>query len=177
MPKPTVEYLHEAFRYEDGRLYWKHRPREHFSSEPHWKRWNTRYAGSEAGGLHLFKSGIRCYVGVDGRRFYRYQIVFAMHHGFWADVVDHENQDPSDDRIENLRPANQSQNGGNAKISRSNTSGLKGVCWDKQKCKWKSQIRVNYKRLNIGLFDSPAEAHAAYLEAAKKYFGDFHSAG
>ena len=86
---------------------------------------------------------------------------------------DHINGDTLDNQRRNLRPATRSQNGANARISKRNTSGFKGVSWHKQVKKWVAKIRVNRKLLHLGLFVSAEDAARAYDAAALKYFGEF----
>ena len=88
-------------------------------------------------------------------------------------VIDHINGDPSDNRLTNLRRATQSQNLANAKIPVNNTSGLKGVCWDRNRRKWAAKIGKDRKSYHLGLFDCPKEAHEAYMKAANEMFGEF----
>jgi len=38
-------------------------------------------------------------------------------------------------------------------------------------------IRVDGKLLHLGYFATPEQAHAAYTAGARKYFGEFASAG
>lgn len=85
--------------------------------------------------------------------------------------VDHRDTNKQNNRWANLRPATKSQNGANAKRSRRNTSGFKGV--HRFRDKWCAQICVNRKRVNLGLFGTPEEAHSAYAAAAEMYFGEF----
>lgn len=91
--------------------------------------------------------------------------------------VDHINGDGLDNRRANLRVATAAQNQANRKIPISNTSGYKGVSWHKKDCKWQAKIKVNYRTIYLGTFSDPEEAHAAYIAAAKKYFGEFASDG
>jgi hypothetical protein len=48
---PSTEYLRECLEFDPvmGKLCWKHRPCHHFTSTKEWKRWNTRFAGKDAG--------------------------------------------------------------------------------------------------------------------------------
>lgn len=87
--------------------------------------------------------------------------------------VDHTNMNPLDNRRENLRLATRSQNLANTKTRSNNTSGFKGVYFDKTKQKWRAIITVNKEIKRLGRFDTPEEAHAAYCEAAKHYYGEF----
>jgi hypothetical protein len=121
---PPIEYVRQALRYEDGRLFWLVRPREHFVSNRAPNPWNGRYAGKDAGcTIQIPRSGPRCAVRIDGLLIYRYTIVWALHKNEWRLNLDHENRNSLDDHIENLRIATQKQNSGNSTISRRNTSG------------------------------------------------------
>lgn len=87
--------------------------------------------------------------------------------------VDHINADKLDNRRENLRTATVQQNGQNRGKYSCNTSGFKGVSWDKRDNKWFSQINVNGKRIFLGRFETPELAAKAYNDAAIKYHGEF----
>ena len=90
--------------------------------------------------------------------------------GSWPDYeVDHIDSDMLNDRWSNLRLATRGQNEANKPLTKRNRSGFKGVSWDKERNKWKAQIK---SRL-IGRFDTPEEAHAAYVVELKKMHGDF----
>jgi len=87
--------------------------------------------------------------------------------------IDHKDGDPSNNRLDNLRVCTSAQNQFNRNITKSNTSGFKGVTWDKGWKGWKASIKQNGKSYNLGRFDSKQEAAKAYDAAAKIRFGDF----
>ena len=87
--------------------------------------------------------------------------------------IDHKNRKPGDNRFCNLRLATESQNMANARLSKKNKSGYKGVSWDLRCQKWRAQIQVNRKIIYIGLFATKEAAYAAYCVAAEKYYGEF----
>jgi hypothetical protein len=87
--------------------------------------------------------------------------------------VDHKNRVSICNDKENLRLATRAENQRNKNIQKNNTSGYKGVCWDKARNKWKSGIHVNGKLINLGRFYTKEEAALSYNEAALKYFGEF----
>lgn len=57
-------------------------------------------------------------------------------------------------------------------VGSNNTSGYKGVTWDKRLNKWRATIKVNFKQKELGRFKTIEEAVFAYNNAAKQYFGD-----
>jgi hypothetical protein len=65
------------------------------------------------------------------------------------------------------------QNSQNSGAHKNNTSGYKGVSWNKGKKKWESAIRVNGTRKNLGRFNTKEEAAAAYQAAALELHGEF----
>lgn len=85
-------------------------------------------------------------------------------------MIDHINGDKLDNRKENLRFCTDQQN----KMNCPPRKKYKGASRVKS-ChnRWEVQIRVNGKKLYIGMYDSEEKAALAYNEAAKKYFGEF----
>lgn len=88
-------------------------------------------------------------------------------------LVDHINGNTLDNRKENLRKCSHTENSRNAKLSKNNTSGFKGVYWSKDKQKWHVRICINYKSKHLGYFTSLKKAAKAYNKGALKYFGEF----
>jgi len=86
-------------------------------------------------------------------------------------VVDHIDRDRCNNRKNNLRVVTISQNSANTGLLLRNTSGFKGVCWDKNRGKWKAALNNNGKTLNLGRFDSAIDAAVAYDEIAVKTYG------
>ena len=85
--------------------------------------------------------------------------------------------DPSDNRLENLREATPTQNNYNRAIQRNSRSGFKGVYRRKDTGKYQACIRVDKTPLILGYFDTPEEASRAYEAAAVKYHGEFARLG
>jgi hypothetical protein len=87
--------------------------------------------------------------------------------------TDHINGDKLYNRHVNLRVCNRSQNMANCKTRNTNTSGYKGVCWDKANSKWQVHITINGKAYKLGRFSSLLDAAHAYDQAALERQGDF----
>lgn len=110
------------------------------------------------------------FVCVDGRKYLAHRLAWLYVHGHWPGAgLDHINCMRSDNRLANLREASQSQNMGNTRRSRANTSGFKGVIWHAAANRWRATICHRH----IGFFDAPEDAHAAYMAAAERIFGEF----
>lgn len=92
-----------------------------------------------------------------------------------AVMVDHTNGDGLNNRRENLRPCTQAQNLHNSGMSKRNTTGNKGVHFDKSRNKWAANIGIEGRMINLGRFTTKDEAVAARKAAELKYHGDFAS--
>lgn len=103
-----------------------------------------------------------------------HRLAFMLGHGR-APVgeIDHINRDKADNRLANLREATKAQNGANKIPSRRSISGIKGASWCNRARKWRATIRVATRQVHLGFFATAEEAHAAYVEAARKYHGEF----
>jgi hypothetical protein len=88
-------------------------------------------------------------------------------------MVDHINGNPLDNRKDNLRVCNKSENGCNRGKPINNTSGYKGVHLHKETGKWRAEIRHKGKRHSLGLHATPELASDAYVKATMKYHGKF----
>ena len=87
--------------------------------------------------------------------------------------VDHINGNPLDNRKCNLRVVSHQQNCFNRKLSKNNSTGYKGVSLYKPNGKFKAYIKVNYKQIVLGYYDTAEEAAEAYNKAAIEYFGEY----
>lgn len=104
------------------------------------------------------------------RRLYLHRIVTNAPRGL---EVDHINGDRLDNRRENLRLVPHRLNQKNIGLNRKNTSGVKGVYWERTRNKWHAQISVENRIIFLGRFDTLEEGKAAYAAASKKYHGEY----
>ncbi len=72
-----------------------------------------------------------------------------------------------------MRTCTNQQNQCNKTKTKLNSSGFKGVYFDKVKTKYRSRIMVNFKQIHLGYFETAEEAHEEYKKAALKYHGEF----
>jgi hypothetical protein len=87
-------------------------------------------------------------------------------------TVDHINRVKLDDRKANLRTGSKSQNAINSKVRSDNTSGFRGVTWDKAEGKWMARIHVNGRTRNLGRFATAEEAARVRDAVALDVFGE-----
>lgn len=81
-------------------------------------------------------------------------------------VVDHIDDDKTNNRLSNLQILTNRENISKQKRG---TSQYTGVYWNKRASKWRSHIKLNKKQYHLGYFDTEEEAGQAYLNALKKY--------
>jgi hypothetical protein len=88
-------------------------------------------------------------------------------------VVDHADGNTLNLKKENLRVCSRQENARNRKVGKNNSTGLKGVSFKKDAGKYWARIWINGKNKSLGFFLNPEDAHAAYCNAAIKYYGDY----
>lgn len=89
------------------------------------------------------------------------------------EIVDHINNNCSDNRKSNLRIRSHSEKQANQKLSKNNTSGVKGVSFHKSRGKWIASIEKDYKQHYLGSYSKLSDAANAYDKAAKEMFGEY----
>ena len=87
--------------------------------------------------------------------------------------VDHRDNDGLHNWRSNLRTATNAQNRHNSPVPIDNTSGFKGVSWDKNHKVWTAYITAHAKRYYLGSFSSVALAAQARAKAETVLFGEF----
>ncbi len=87
--------------------------------------------------------------------------------------IDHINRNKLDNRRNNLRFCNNSENHFNRTITKRSTSGVKGVYWSSQKLKWRIQIQHKGKFHFFGYYDDLVVAKKVAKEKYKKLAGEF----
>jgi hypothetical protein len=167
MRELTVDLLNHLFEYdkETGNLIWKIKP----SSRGHHVK-----AGDIAGTLK--SHGYLC-VGINYNSYRAHRLIFLMHKGYLPKTIDHINGDKLDNRIENLRAATVGQNQHNRKTNANNTSGYKGVSWNKALKKWTARITLERKIIHLGYFANVEEAAEVVRKAREELHGSFANHG
>jgi len=105
-------------------------------------------------------------ISILGKKYQAHRLAWLYVYGKWPDMhIDHINGVREDNRIENLRDVDMTTNIQNLKKAMiSNKScGLLGVSFDANRKKFRAQIKYEGRKISIGMFDSPEDAHQAYL--------------
>lgn len=156
---PPLERLQALLHYDPatGALTWIDHP------DP---RTRSRLVGKRAGGV--CGRGYR-YVRIDGRKLLAHRVAFKMATGQEPPPeVDHQDCDRDNASEQNLRAATRSQNNGN---KRSTGQYPKGV--SRELNRYVARIWNGTRSARLGVFDTPEEAHEAYMSAARERWGSF----
>jgi len=136
-----------------------------------WKR----HAGVKTGSL-AGKKLLDGYIliTINRQRYRAHRLAWLYEYGYFPDLlIDHADGNPSNNRIANLRLATSTQNNCNAKMPITNTSGVKGVSFNKRLNKWGCSIRVLGVKKHLGYFLTLDDAKLKVELARKFYHGDF----
>jgi hypothetical protein len=113
-------------------------------------------------------------LSLNGKYFFRYQIVWLLHYGIWpVHEIDHEDRIPFHDWPGNLRKATRSQQLSNRTTMGHNTSGYRGIYFDPRKQRWAARISVNGNRRRLGTYETKQEAFAAVEKAGIAGYREF----
>ncbi|RTY61958.1 HNH endonuclease [Pseudomonas veronii] len=129
-------------------------------------------AGRSAG--YMRKRDGYIVVRVRGHGYSAHRLAWFYTHGVWPVVIDHIDRNRSNNAMENLREATASQNGMNTGIRELNTSGYRGVTWNKAARRWQAQARLNGRNFYLGVFESAVMASEVYEEFCKERHGEFY---
>lgn len=127
-------------------------------------RWRTGaewYAGCPNNWGHLR-------IQVRGHLYQVHRLAWLYMTGAWpANGIDHINGDKRDNRFVNLRDADGFVNMQNRRAATTVKKSCRLLGAYKQGSKWMAKIQTNKTQTYLGLFDTPEEAHAAYVGAKR----------
>lgn len=175
---PDQDYLLECFDYnkDTGALVRKRRPLHHFKDIQTCNKWN----GCNADRI-VYSKGKDGYIRVnlDDSNYKAHRLIWKMYYGVEPDCyLDHINGNKEDNRIENLRDIDNTQNQRNiTKLGVRNKSGYTGVSFNKDVGKWKSELRDGEGVVFLGYYFTKEEAALEReLKAVELYGEEFYYA-
>jgi hypothetical protein len=152
--RPSYDQLRAWFNYdaETGVLTWRV------------NRGAAKVAGKRAGSIH--KSGCRV-VMLSGCLEKEARVIWCYVYGHWPILqIDHINGDECDNRVSNLRDISNAMNCQNKRRAPStNKHGMLGA--SPVGHKWRAQIKVEGKKIYLGMYETAQQANNAYMVAKR----------
>ena len=156
--------LKELLEYKNGDLFWKV------------NRGAKKVQGQKAG-TQLPTGHIAIRVRELGGAIYAHRIVFYFFNGYVPDMIDHINNNPVDNRIENLRACTRSENYMNKGAHKNSKSKLKNVYFNKRLNTWYVQLKADGRKFYVGCLKTAEEAKAVASALRDKHHGQFANHG
>jgi hypothetical protein len=134
-------------------------------------RLGRQAAGDRAGSIR--RDGYR-YIRFNNRHYLEHRLCWLIHYGEWPICgLDHADMDKTNNRLNNLRLASDAENNCNKPKQSNNTSGFKGVSFNRSAQKFQAKITHGGRTTSLGYFLTAHEAGRAYAAAALDVHGDF----
>lgn len=165
----TQKDLHSLFFYDytTGECYWRKRPISYCDSVGRQKSWNNKFAYKSVGWVS--STGHR-QCAIFHKKYILHRLIWLYVYGYLPDVlIDHIDQNPLNNKINNLRVGTRIINAINTGINANNTSGVTGVSWSKKEKLWEAYITVNKKRINLGRYKNFNDAVLTRFKAEQEY--------
>ena len=155
--KLTYDYANYLFKYdpETGNLYKRIKGTNEFRVKPSGTKTKTGYIQ----------------IGVDGKLYLAHRIIMLLVNKSLSEEcqVDHIDHNRLNNKLNNLRVVNQSENMRNSGRRSDSSTGVTGVVYHKPAGKYMVNIFIDGKRIYLGLFETLGEAATARREADLKY--------
>jgi hypothetical protein len=161
----TRERLLKVLDYDPttGIFTWKVRPDR--------RPWTAKNAGKIAGSPH---NGGYIHIAIDRKKYLAHILAWLIVYGQRpARFIDHKNLDKKDNRIDNLRLADFGENSVNASVRSDNTSGFRGVFFEKRRQRWIVYATKNGVRRQFGSFKEKHLAAKTHARVAEQIYGEF----
>jgi hypothetical protein len=162
----TQELVKSLFDYKEGFLYWKV------------NRGTHQCAGKICATIAYVskRKEPRYIVRVNDKQYYAARIIFLWHKGYLPTLVDHEDGNQLNNKIDNLRAATYEQNAYNRKKQTKITASIYiGLVNHKHrgKSEWRAYLKCKDRVYASQYFDNEIEAALAYNKLAVRHHKDF----
>jgi hypothetical protein len=135
------------------------------------KSFHKRFIGKKVGSFDS-KGYLR--LNLHGKFYFIHRLAWLYMTGSWPEeMIDHIDHNQSNNKWNNLRQANRSQNMMNGIKHKDNKSGIKGVNWHSSVGMWRAKIQYNGKEIDLGHYDSKEAAARAYANAVVWYHNEY----
>ncbi len=113
-----------------------------------------------------------------GKKCFAHRLAWLLHYGEWpSQPIDHINGIKTDNSIRNLRLCSLSQNQFNKPTQKNNTTGVKGVYWNKRDKRYVASVQFNGKKYSAGHHKDIDSAKEAVMKLREKLAGEFTNHG
>ena len=107
---------------------------------------------------------------IDGKQQLLHRLAWLYVHGVMPDgEIDHLDGNACNNALKNLRVVTRQQNMDNKGAYSNNTSGVKGVSWNRQYNRWRAFINVDGKQVHLGVFLNKEDAISARFKAEEHH--------
>lgn len=115
-------------------------------------------------------------ISVDGKVYRAHRLAYLFMTGSMPNIIDHWDQDKSNNRWENLRHADMQKNSMNRIRQANNTSGYRGVWFDRRvkSNPYVAEATINGSKVSLGRYPTAKAAAEAYSKFAKEKHGEFY---
>lgn len=155
----TQNDVKSLFTYNTGELYWKISPSKRVK------------IGDKVGSLNKY-TGYK-HTKINKQYYYVHRLIYLYHHGFLPEEVDHIDTDKNNNNITNLRKSTHQQNNWNQPLRKTNTTGHKGVSFNKKRNKYECYCCVDGKRYKLGYFDNLSDAVNTVMKFRELQHGEY----
>lgn len=160
--KTIPESIKDYFRYKNGKLIRVKKPQ----------------AACKMGEVGYPSSRGYLAIGFRGTKYFVHRVIWLIVKGEQPPpILDHVNNNITDNRIENLREATHSENMRNTRLRKDTKSGVKGVFWLEKRKRWVAKINHNKKCIFLGNFKHLKDAEQAVKDARQKLHEEFANNG
>lgn len=158
----TVDFVNSLLSYDEN------------TGEFKWKETGPGRKSEVAGTYH--PCGYRT-LRIGGRQCLAHRVAWYIMTGEQPEEIDHINGVRDDNRFSNLRAASRSENQFNVPSLKNNTSGVKGVSWNKEKKAWDVEVWAYKKKYRGGRFRDFSQAVNAVISLRERLHREFCNHG
>lgn len=135
-----------------------------------WKKTGRGIKVGAPAALSLGKNGYQ-YVWLRYKRHLAHRVIFSLYFGYLPEMVDHEDRNPLNNKVCNLREATAKKNVMNSTPRKGCASRFKGVA--RKRSKWRAYLTKDGHTYQLGVFTEEVDAALAYDKKATELFGSF----